>query len=178
MNRDFIDTVSRTLGRSTSRRQTFKLLGGGIAASFVTASGLRRAAAQSNPFLIPIEGTLDGKTFEGFLEVTDFVNQAGDLVAVGNILNAAGNVIGAFSALVTTQQASCQILRLELGPLELDLLGLVITIPNPIIIEIEAVPGAGNLLGNLLCAIARLLDTNASTNAIARLLNRLLRLLG
>ena len=48
-----------------------------------------------------------------------------------------------------------------------------------IVLDITAVPGPGNLLGNLLCAVAGLLDGgNASGNAIANLLNRLLGLLG
>ena len=48
-------------------------------------------------------------------------------------------------------------LHLELGPLDLDLLGLVVHL-DPVHLDITAVPGAGNLLGNLLCAVAGLLD--------------------
>jgi hypothetical protein len=44
-----------------------------------------------------------------------------------------------------------------LGPLNLDLLGLVVTL-NQVNLVINAVPGAGNLLGNLLCAVAGLLN--------------------
>ena len=45
-------------------------------------------------------------------------------------------------------------------------------------LAITAVPGAGNLLGNLLCAVAGLLDGNTLGNGLANLLNRLLGLLG
>jgi hypothetical protein len=45
-------------------------------------------------------------------------------------------------------------------------------------VDISAQPGPGNLLGNLLCGIAGLLDGGAGANAIARLLNQLLGLLG
>jgi hypothetical protein len=51
----------------------------------------------------------------------------------------------------------CPILHLDLGPLDLNLLGLHVHL-NQVVLDIEAIPGAGNLLGNLLCAIAGLLD--------------------
>lgn len=77
--------------------------------------------------------------------------------------------------------AECQLLNLVLGPLHLDLLGLVIDL-NQVVLTITAVPGAGNLLGNLLCAVAGLLDgplgTNGLLNQIATLLNRILGALG
>ena len=45
-------------------------------------------------------------------------------------------------------------------------------------LDVTAVPGAGNLLGNLLCAVAGLLDRNGPLTGIAGLLNRLLTGLG
>lgn len=73
----------------------------------------------------------------------------------------------------------CEILDLVLGPLELDLLGLVITL-DQVHLNITAVPGAGNLLGNLLCAVAGLLDSPQLGNlgaVLTNLLNALLNLL-
>jgi hypothetical protein len=58
---------------------------------------------------------------------------------------------------VQAQQQACDILHLDLGPLDLDLLGLQIHL-DPVVLDIVAQPGAGNLLGNLLCAVAGLLD--------------------
>ena len=52
---------------------------------------------------------------------------------------------------------SCPILTLDLGPLDLNLLGLRVAL-NEVNLLIEAIPGAGELLGNLLCAVAGLLD--------------------
>lgn len=52
---------------------------------------------------------------------------------------------------------ACEILHLELGPIDLNLLGLVVHV-DQIVVDISAQPGPGNLLGNLLCAIAGLLD--------------------
>jgi len=59
---------------------------------------------------------------------------------------------------ITTQQvAACQILDLDLAPINLNLLGLVLD-TSLIEIDLAAQPGPGNLLGNLLCAIVGLLD--------------------
>jgi hypothetical protein len=55
------------------------------------------------------------------------------------------------------QAAVCPILVLDIGAIHLDLLGLVVDLA-PISLDITAVPGAGNLLGNLLCAVANLLN--------------------
>ena len=61
----------------------------------------------------------------------------------------------------------------DLGPLDLDLLGLVVNL-SPISLNVDAVPGAGNLLGNLLCAVAGLLD---GPSPLGNLLNNLLGIL-
>jgi hypothetical protein len=74
-------------------------------------------------------------------------------------------------------QASCQILRLSIGAIDLNLLGLVVHL-NPVLLVITAVPGPGNLLGNLLCAIANLLNGGGPLTGLATLLNQLLALLG
>ena len=51
----------------------------------------------------------------------------------------------------------CPILHLELGPLDLNVLGLRVQL-NQVVLDITAIPGPGNLLGNVLCAVAGLLD--------------------
>jgi hypothetical protein len=68
---------------------------------------------------------------------------------------------------------SCTILDLTLGPLHLDLLGLVVDL-NRVHLTITAQTGPGNLLGNLLCGIANAL--NGGGGGLAGLLNRLLNL--
>lgn len=55
-------------------------------------------------------------------------------------------------------QGTCQVLRLVLGPLHLDLLGLVVdlygrTKQDPVVVTITALPAHG-LLGDLLCGLA------------------------
>jgi len=69
--------------------------------------------------------------------------------------------------------ATCDILHLDLGPLSLNLLGLQINL-NEVILDVTAQTGAGNLLGNLLCAVTGLLD---SPGGLARLLNDILAIL-
>jgi len=51
----------------------------------------------------------------------------------------------------------CPILHLDLGPLNLHLLGLNVHL-NRVILDITATSGPGNLLGNLLCSVANLLN--------------------
>ena len=76
-----------------------------------------------------------------------------------------------------TAQASCPILDLHLGPLDLNLLGLTVHLA-PVNLNITAVPGAGNLLGNLLCAVANLLNPGFSLNQLGgAILNALTQLL-
>jgi hypothetical protein len=139
-----------------------------------------------NSVSVPISSTQSGGILNGVFTVTNFtVNSAGQLVANGvfnGTLTQGGVVtqlVGAVvSSVVNTAQAtgSCQILDLVLGPLHLDLLGLVVDL-NQVHLTITAVPGPGNLLGNLLCAVVHLLDNTGSNNGLANMLNHILRAL-
>ena len=75
------------------------------------------------------------------------------------------------------QLGACDILSLVLGPLHLDLLGLVVDL-NQVVLDITAQTGAGNLLGNLLCAITGLLDAGSLGQQVVNLLNQLIGVLG
>ena len=70
---------------------------------------------------------------------------------------------------------TCDVLRLVLGPLDLDLLGLQVHLDR-VVLNIVAVSGAGNLLGNLLCAVAGLLDGGLGglLGQVQNLLNQIL----
>ncbi len=72
--------------------------------------------------------------------------------------------------------ASCDILNLVLGPLDLNLLGLEVHL-DQVVLDIVGATGAGNLLGNLLCAVAGLLDGVGALGQIAGLLNQILAIL-
>lgn len=71
------------------------------------------------------------------------------------------------------EPASCRILDLDLGPLDLNLLGLRVQL-NQVELDITAEPGPGNLLGNLLCAVAALLDGFDLSGILGELLQQLL----
>jgi hypothetical protein len=152
----------------------------------------QQAAAQvttaTNTFdNIPIRGTTaTGGTFRGLLDINNFRVRDGRLVAVGDLTgtlrNAAGTVIGSVTGrdvvmpLQIGQISSCDILRLRLGPLDLNLLGLVVHLDR-VVLDITAEAGPGNLLGNLLCAIAGLLDQGGVQGVLRDLLRAVLGIL-
>lgn len=71
---------------------------------------------------------------------------------------------------------ACSVLNLVLGPLHLNLLGLNVHL-NRVHLTITAIPGTGQLLGNLLCAITNLLNSGGSLSQVAALLNQVLALI-
>lgn len=133
---------------------------------------------------IPINFSSPNGGFTGVFNLTRFVVQNGQVAAVGTltgtVTNSAGQTVGAIVRNVTlsliTINATCDILHLELGPIDLNLLGLVVHV-DKIVIDIDAQSGPGNLLGNLLCAIANLLNNNGGLSTLVSLLNQLLGLL-
>jgi hypothetical protein len=79
------------------------------------------------------------------------------------------------NARLARSTAACDILHLDIGPIFLDLLGLQVDL-SEIVLDITAVPGPGNLLGNLLCSVAGLLDNGLSgtLQGLIDLINNLL----
>ena len=61
--------------------------------------------------------------------------------------------------------ASCQILDLSIGTINLNLLGLIVQL-DPVHLNITAQQGSGNLVGNLLCTVAHLLDNNNGQSSL------------
>lgn len=94
----------------------------------------------------------------------------------GGLADTASSRLAAASA-----PGTCDILHLVLGPLDLDLLGLQVHL-DQVVLDIVAKSGAGNLLGNLLCAVAGLLDGGLGLGALldqlVALLNQILGQLG
>lgn len=158
------------------------------------------ASARKNPLQnVPVTGTVvGGGTFRGVLDIVSFQPNA-----AGTGLEATGLLDGTITTPAGTQTVvnelvtgipvtlpssdsplapnrTCAILDLSLGPLDLDLLGLVIHL-DEVNLTIDAVSGPGNLLGNLLCAIVGLLDGNPLGDILGQisdLLNRIIDLLG
>jgi hypothetical protein len=152
---------------------------------------------------VPVTGTataLDGSTqaLAGTFAIQRFAQSQGQIVAVGTLVatltsdtpGTARTVVtqlmmpladnataSAASASDVAPLAVCDILHLVLGPLDLDLLGLVVHL-DTVVLDITAVSGPGNLLGNLLCAILGLLDGPGTAASAVPLLNQLLGILG
>lgn len=124
-----------------------------------------------------VVGTVNGRHQAGTFAITQFVPTANGLNAVGN-LTMAGKSLGQAAVPVNpaATSGSCPILHLDLGPLDLNLLGLQVHL-NEVVLNISAQAGPGNLLGNLLCAVAGLLDGSGSLTQLSTLLNQILTLL-
>ena len=153
----------------------------------------------------PVTGVADdGTPFTGTFTLEKFREHKGALYAVGrldgvlgaesvskkvslpvtggsNVAPAAGfaNAQG-FVQQIPPTTGACSILALDLGVLDLNLLGLHVVL-DEVHLLIEAVPGAGALLGNLLCGVVGILDglglgalINNLLDAIADLLNGIL----
>ena len=141
-----------------------------------------QAKAPASPLSLPVAGSGTAGTFTGTFQLQRFAtNSAGQLVASGFLSGVVTNAAGATTSVArtitlpaTVTQATCDILHLDLGPLDLNILGLQIDLSR-IVLDITAQSGAGNLLGNLLCAVANLLN---SPGPLADLLNRILAILG
>jgi hypothetical protein len=169
----------------------FTLIVALLTSSVAVASAQTTPPTQTDPNNLAVTGSGVNAlgqvvNFVGNLDITRFGKQGDVLVAVGRLTgNLTNTVTGVVTAIapqtitlpVQVPSTACEILDLEIGAIDLNLLGLVVHL-DPINLEITAVPGAGNLLGNLLCAIANLLNDGNPLSDIAGLLNRILRILG
>lgn len=152
----------------------------------------------TNRLEVPITGVAHGiGSVAGTFAVSRFALKDNVLLAIGQLTATVTDSNGAVVRTIVTQVAmpaskvsgaaaacsdeasttqQCDILNLVLGPLDLNLLGLEIHL-DTVVLDIVAVPGAGNLLGNLLCAIVGLLDAPTLTQQVVNLLNQVLGIL-
>jgi len=175
----------------------------GVASAATTRSATPAAVRASAPGTLTstVTGTFTNAagpgTFAGTFTPSKFsvVNGVLDATGVlkGTLTSANGSTVGTVTKTVTipvdtkkagtaaaaaaAPAATCSILNLTLGPLNLNLLGLVVTL-NQVHLNITAVPGAGNLLGNLLCAVANLLNGGGALSTLSTDLNAILAALG
>src|SRR4051794_35628035 len=162
---------------TTSMRRTLALLAALLGTMLLAApAGAAPAAhAAKNPLKsIGISAADDaGNTVTGTFAVNRFVFRNGSIVAIGRFTggarDAAGNLLQSGSekvALPLKAAGTCRILRLRLGPLNLNLLGLHVHL-NRIKLDITAT--RGSLLGDLLCDVAHLLDSGDLAGATSKL---------
>lgn len=149
-----------------------------FATAFTAPALVSAQTASKSALTIPVTGSGSGSTFTGTFQLQKFATDAtGQLVATGLLSGIVTSATGATTSIVrsitlpaTVGTATCQILHLDLGPLSLDLLGLQVNL-SEIVLDITAQSGAGNLLGNLLCSVANLLN---NPSGLATLLNQIL----
>jgi hypothetical protein len=161
------------------------VLGAGVVVADATAAP---SAPQTSAVSVPITGTATNTlgqavNFAGTFALQRFTVVDGQLAAVGtltgtltNTVTGATQTVNQTVTLPVSANGTCQILHLTLGPLDLNLLGLMVHLDR-VVLDITAQSGPGNLLGNLLCAIANLLNSNAPAGPLATLLNHVLALL-
>ncbi len=174
-----------------------------VATSMVAAPASAAEAPQARAASAPVVENEFGKiksrvvgtfgkagTVDGAFKPKRFKAVGDQLVVVGklkaDLVKRNGKVLDTISEKVslpvvaaggsTLARADCDILNLVLGPLDLDILGLTVHL-DKVVLDIVAVSGAGNLLGNLLCAVAGLLDQGGLLVQISQILNAILALL-
>jgi hypothetical protein len=110
---------------------------------------------------------------EGVVTHADGTKETFTALRTTKVKSINGKSLSGLTTRSASSMASCDILHLVLGPLDLDLLGLKVHL-DKVVLDIVAATGAGNLLGNLLCAVTGLLDGGP----LAGLLGQLNDLLG
>src|SRR3954451_17557162 len=181
-----------------------------LACAALLVDGTAGAHAQTGPprmtQVVPLTGVAtNGKKLKATYTIERFLAKGGKLYSVGLVKGKVGGkrvskdnarlpaaLKNASGAAARTSQVplpplppgnACSILALNLGPINLNLLGLVVR-TNEIQLRIDAVQGAGNLLGNLLCGITGILNpatggsplANTPLGQLAQILNALLAL--
>ena len=149
------------------------------------------AQAAAAPVPLPITGTLTNaagaKVGKVTGQVTSFVVRKGKLTALANLTGTAGSasqtrkgvalpIADLTNPVFKSGVVNCQILNLIIRPIDLNLLGLVVHLDR-VHLNITAVPGSGNLLGNLLCSVAHLLDGPNFLGNVRSLLNQALAII-
>ena len=153
-------------------------------------------------YKLPVTGVAkNGKKLNGTYAVQRFVVKNDKVYAIGTLTGRLkhrkvtrygvmipASLTGANGA--QTSQATCQVLHLVLGPINLNLLGLRVTLGGglqanqPIVLDITAQQGGG-LLGDLLCGLTNSLSgtgilgqLNTQLQQLSATLTSLLSLLG
>jgi hypothetical protein len=155
-----------------------------------TASTATAAPGQSNTKTVAVTGKgPNGAKFDGLFAIADFATGSSPTGAVANGLltgtltqpgergagQSGGQSVSQNIAMpVAALQATCQVLNLTLGPLDLNLLGLQVHL-DVVHLTINADP-AGGLLGQLLCSLAG--GIGGPVGTIIDLLNQILAALG
>ena len=155
-----------------------------------TASAAQQPAETPLTRTVNVTGT---KGFKGTFAIDRFATRNGKMIAIGTLkgtvrkngktkrikprtvrmpASVAGTASGAKASQFPPIPGACTILNLSIAPINLNLLGLSVR-TNQIDLRIDAVPGAGNLLGNLLCAVTGLLNPTGALGPLTGAINQL-----
>ena len=140
---------------------------------------------------VPVTGIAkNGKTFSGTYAIQKFVASTSKVYAVGTLTGRLdGRHVTRYDVMIPAQlsdtapmardaQASCQVLYLELGPIDLNLLGLRVQLGGgtqanlPIVLNITAYPSQG-ILGSLLCDLTSALNQSGILSSLQTQLQQL-----
>jgi len=161
------------------------MLASGLSAVVAVATPTAQAKSNTGGNLaFPVDGTPGGQAAGGTFNIASFKRVDGVLTAVGSYSSATQAATPASAAVTSINGTSlagngsnvaapaaagtCDILDLVLGPLHLNLLGLVVDL-NQVHLQITGQQGPGNLLGNLLCGVAGLLDNGPAGGLTSRM---------
>lgn len=151
-------------------------------------------------YKMPIKGVAkNGKKFSGTYSIQRFVAKGGKVYSVGTLKGRLkGRKVTRYGVMIPaalngangakSSQVTCQVLHLVLGPINLNLLGLHVTLgggvnaDQPIVLDITAQQGGG-LLGDLLCGLTNSLSgtlgqLQGQLQQLSATLNSLISLLG
>ena len=162
------DTSSRgTVANTVNGKMTSKVLGKAsdgskVSGTFTPLRFVKKDGKQK------VKGVI-----EGVVTHADGSKETFTALRTTKVKSINGKSLSGLTSRSAQTMAACDILHLVLGPLDLDILGLQVHLDR-IVLDIVAATGAGNLLGNLLCAISGLLDGGP----LAGLLGQLNDLLG
>ena len=157
-----------------------------------TASAQDRAPLTQR---VALTGINKGKNFKGTYTIQRFTSSGGKLVAVGKLTGTLKNrrisrdnvripaalAQGAQSSQVPPRPLpvpSCPLLHLDLGPINLNLLGLVVR-TNRILLFIDGIPSTeagGGLLGDIVCALSNVVLPPTPATGAAKPLSAILAL--
>ena len=126
----------------------------------------------------PATGTATFQGIDGTVtQLRAVYDEATNTTAISGVFTDALGNITRFTTSLLGATGSCEILNLVLGPLDLNLLGLEVHL-DQVVLNITPQAGAGNLLGNLLCAVANLLNSGGFLSILedlTALLNQIFR---
>jgi len=133
-------------------------------------------SAQAQP---PVKPTINSVVQLTNFTINGITAQAGQLVASATAtLNVLGHTVTeslsniplTLTGSPATSSTTCDVLNLTLGPVNLNLLGLDVNLDNcaggPINVSITGTEAPGNLLGNLVCDVAGLLNGGSSLGGV------------